>query len=514
MSKLDLRKKIVFIGMVQLVIVSGILFGLYFWESKNNARDAYVEKARSIVLTTEATREEMGNKWEHGVLTATQMADWAKAGDMEKIMDAIPIVTAMNAAAAKADEGGYQFRTPKFQPRNPKNQPDELESKILKMFEEQGAKEHYEFDAKMNAIRYFRPIRLTQECLLCHGDPAKSSEYWGNDQGLDPTGAKMENWKVGEVHGAFEVVQSLDEADAHVMTSLYQGGLTVAGLITAAAAAFFFLVTRSVVMPIRKVIQGLSEGAAQVNDAAAQVSSASQQAAANSSTAASSLEETSSALEEMAAMTRSNAENARQANELAGRARNSANSGDQTMVQLNTAMNAINDSSGEISKIIKVIEEIAFQTNLLALNAAVEAARAGEHGKGFAVVAEEVRNLAQRSAQAARDTTSLIASSVDRAKEGTGVAQEAAEALRAIVGDVGQVADLLNGISRASNEQSQGVDQINTAIGQLDKLTQQNAAGAEQTASASEQLTSMSTALKDQMVAELIRIVEGANKVR
>ena len=156
----------------------------------------------------------------------------------------------------------------------------------------------------------------------------------------------------------------------------------------------------------KRIIDGLIESTDQVNDAGSQVSAASQQLAEGASEQASSLEETSSALEEVAAQTRTNAENSGKANDLAAQARNNAEDGDKTMGQLNTAMAAINESSSEISKIIKVIEEIAFQTNLLALNAAVEAARAGEHGKGFAVVAEEVRNLAQRSAQAARELLS------------------------------------------------------------------------------------------------------------
>ena len=276
-----------------------------------------------------------------------------------------------------------------------------------------------------------------------------------------------------------------------------------------AAMALGVLITRGINRNLTRIATQLGEGADQVNDAAAQVASASQQLAAGASEQASSLEETSSALEQMAAMTRTNAENSRKANELATHARQNADQGETTMGQLGTAMTAINESSGQISKIIKVIEEIAFQTNLLALNAAVEAARAGEHGKGFAVVAEEVRNLAQRCAGAAKDTTNLIEGSVNRAREGTAVAETAAKALQAIVGDVGHVAELLHGITKASDEQAQGVEQINTAVSQMDKVTQQNAAGAEEAASAAEQLSSQSETVKG-MVRELVAMVNGA----
>lgn len=286
-------------------------------------------------------------------------------------------------------------------------------------------------------------------------------------------------------------------------------GVSAAGILSAIVLAYW--ITRGLVKLLKRIVAGLNEGAAQVNDAAEQVSTASQQLAEGASEQASALEETSSAIEEMASTMQANAEHAREANELANQARSAAADGDKTVTRLNATMGGINESSEKISKIIKVIEEIAFQTNLLALNAAVEAARAGEHGKGFAVVADEVRNLAMRAAQAAKETTSLIEDAAGRSREGVTVADEVGRALNAIVGDVAKVSDLVSGISAATQEQAQGVEQINTAVSEMDKVTQGNAANAEQSAAAAEELSAQSQNLRN-MVSELLALVGGSSE--
>ncbi len=287
------------------------------------------------------------------------------------------------------------------------------------------------------------------------------------------------------------------------VVTLFTGAVAmVAGVLLA------WLIARSIVRALQRVIAQLNDGADQVSDAAGQLSSASQQLAEGASEQASSLEETSSALEQMAAMTRTNAENSQKADGLTRQARDAADQGSTVVAELNQAMQGISDASQQISKILKVIEEIAFQTNLLALNAAVEAARAGEHGKGFAVVAEEVRNLAQRAGGAAKEISDLIANSTQRSQEGVKIAENVGTSLGGILTNVKNVSDLVNGIAKGSQEQAQGVEQINIAVSQMDKVTQQNAAGAEEAASASEELAAQAQTLKA-MVTELLALVQG-----
>lgn len=245
------------------------------------------------------------------------------------------------------------------------------------------------------------------------------------------------------------------------------------------------------------LVTTITEIVEQVNSGAKLVSDSSQILAQGASEQASTVEELTASLGQISQHTRLNAENAKQANALAQTAKANASQGNDQMKDMLNAMDEISLSSADIGKVIKVIEDIAFQTNILALNAAVEAARAGEKGKGFAVVAEEVRSLAGKSAEAAKETTAMIESSIKKVEAGTEIANRTAKALDEIVSQVDRAADFINSIAAASDEQAHSLEQINVGIGQVSQVTQANAATAQDSAAASEELSCQAVQLKE-----------------
>jgi methyl-accepting chemotaxis protein/methyl-accepting chemotaxis protein-1 (serine sensor receptor) len=290
------------------------------------------------------------------------------------------------------------------------------------------------------------------------------------------------------------LLASSQEGAAITSSNLWWTWATILAAVAIAIGVFFTV--RSINGALRQVTAELAQGADQLTNAAGQVSSASQVLAQGSSEQAASLEETSSSSEEIASMTRKNSENSRSAAEIASEAARQVAGANVSLAEMVESMNEINASSGKISKIIRVIDEIAFQTNILALNAAVEAARAGEAGMGFAVVADEVRNLAQRAAQAAKDTSSLIEESILTASNGKAKMGVVGEAISGITGGAEQARTLCEEVRLGSEEQTKGMEQIAKAIVQMQAVTQQTAASAQENASAGEELNAQSETLR------------------
>ncbi|HTI99212.1 MAG TPA: methyl-accepting chemotaxis protein [Dongiaceae bacterium] len=290
---------------------------------------------------------------------------------------------------------------------------------------------------------------------------------------------------------------------------LWLGSISV--LFAALAALLVALNSRQIRRQLEALAGRLRQTSAALTNSAAMVSTNSQTLADGAGAQAASLQETSSSLEQMSSVTRRNAENAQNANDLARQARTAADHGVTDMQAMSAAMETIKVSSGDIVKIIKTIDEIAFQTNILALNAAVEAARAGEAGMGFAVVADEVRNLAQRSAHAAKETATEIAGALAKTNQGVEISAKVATALNDIAAKVRQVDGLAAEVAGASREQTHGIQQINTAVGQMDRVTQSNAASAQESAAAAQELNAQALVMQ-QAVNELLQLVGGVER--
>ena len=393
-------------------------------------------------------------------------------------------------------------------------------------FGESGARAKKDLDALTALTESTEEHRFTNEASTdLQGIQLGHGEFWSAASSGNIDGA-AEDYKT-KTNPALKQIVKLAEAEvereSEVMAASVKDAQAVAALgrvMTLAMIALSVLVggimvfvVRAINAGLRRAVGELSEGAGQVASAAGQISSSSQSLAQGASEQAASLEETSASSEEINSMARKNAENSQAANVLVTQSQQKFTETNQSLATMVVAMGDIKASSDKVARIIKVIDEIAFQTNILALNAAVEAARAGEAGMGFAVVADEVRNLAQRCAQAARDTAALIEESIVKSNEGKTKVDQVAVAIRAITEESAKVKTLVDEVTLGSTEQTRGIEQIAKALTQMEQVTQQSAANAEESAAAAEELTAQASTLMD-VVGALSAMVGGTEAAR
>jgi len=461
---------------------------------------------RAIILSAEnARRSVSAMRNAHMFDEAKLKADAAGVSDYKQtnLYKTVPVVAAWNFITDVAGQEGYEFRVAAHNPRNPNNTPRPEEERILNLIENEKLPEYFEVDNKADEVVYARPILLSADCLLCHGDPANSP----TKDGKDLLGFRMEGWRDGGLHGMFLLRAKLDHIDTVVKAGMGRTTLWLTPLAICIGLGVYLFMSR-ISASLGALIESISEGSEQVTSAVGQISQSSQSLAQGASEQSASLEETASAAEQITAMTKKNAANSRSAADEMDHVSRRVTDSNNGLTEMAASMNDIKESGGKIAKIIKVIDEIAFQTNILALNAAVEAARAGEAGAGFAVVADEVRSLAQRSAQAARDTAPLIEDSILKSNVGSTKLEQVAVVILDITASAAKVKVLVDEVNLGSKEQARGIEQVSKAIQQISQVTQSNAASSQQSAAASQQLAAQAESMNS-IAQELRAMVQG-----
>ena len=508
-SDVPIRWKVLTLALLGPIVVAGIITSQRINDIRQGAEQALIDKSIGITLMAEATRDRMADKMRLGVIRPFDEMTTAQ------IVEAVPIVTALQVAADKAQEAGYEFRSPKVSPRNSKNTPNELEKSVLAEFKE--GKIDHKVIVEKDHIRYFRPIRLTEECLYCHGD---------NKGDKDVTGGTKEGWRAGEIHGAFEIISSLEATNKAVAAAKINVAISVLVMLSLIGLVSWFILRVSILKPldqakeyIEKISQGdltisigetskdefgqildklghmasnlrdivaelsstgqslesssnrmttlsedFSEGAEDTANRTLAVAAAAEEMSANMTTVAAATEEASTnialvanATEEMTSNINGIVNNTEKAQEITKTAVDEAKSASEKVDELGVA--AI-----EIGKVTETITEISAQTNLLALNATIEAARAGEAGKGFAVVANEIKDLAKQTAEATGEIKKRIESIQSSTNSTVGQIEQITTVITDVDTIVATIVDAVDEQSATTTEIAENISQASIGI--------------------------------------------------
>ncbi len=500
---MELGKKIVGIavGSIFATAAAGLLIqrSVIRQEGITMTRDAM----RVALISAENTRKSVSAMRMAGSFDDAKLLDNLRTTTdyrQASIYPTIPVVAAWISISAVAEKEGYGFRVAARDPRNKKNTPTADEERILGLMEKEKSPEVFEVNEGLGEMVLARPVSLSADCLVCHGDPAHSKTHDGKDM----LGFRMEDWHEGDQHGMFLLRAKMDKVDAVVAQGMWTTTLWLFPLAICVGVGVYFLLKKTT-GHLKELTQSITESSAQVTSAAENISASSQAMAQGTSEQVASLEETSAATEEITGMVRKNSENSRQAAAEMEHVNERVRESNTSLGEMIASMGEIRDSSKKIATIIKVIDDISFQTNILALNAAVEAARAGESGAGFAVVADEVRNLAGRSAQAAKDTAALIEDSLSKADAGSVKLERVVGVFQGISESAEKVKILIDSVNSGSREQTRGIEQVLSAIQQMDKVTQGSAASSEASAATSEQLAAQAETMNE--IAKQLRVV-------
>ena len=525
-KNLSMKWKILLISLLGPVVMGLILSLQRISDIEQGTEQSLLSKSRAIVMMAESTRENMAKKLQKGIIKPFSELK----NDREKLLEAIPIITAMRTAGRKAEQAGYKFRVPKQNPRNPDNTPTDLESNVLQELKNKNLEE--KVVKTESKIRYFRPIKLSKECMYCHGDPKGEK---------DPVGGTKEGWDVGEIHGAFEIISSLEKANNRINAATLNVVMWTLGILALMFAAIWFLMRGSLITPLQKtqeVLNSISNGdltrnldldredelgnmskmintmssnlhgvmtriaetseqlldsatnlrelAQQMTDKATDtqqrsnsVASAAEEMSTNMTSVASSMEQASTNISTVADSTEGIKQTLLNISENVGKTKSIAENAVNQAQNASTRIDDLSQAAQAIGSFTETINSISSQTNLLALNATIEASRAGEAGKGFGVVANEIKELARQTSEATEEINkkvegiqnSTYASSQD-IQEVMKVIREVNEFISDIAESVDQQTESTKEIAENINQASQGVQEVNENVAQSSQAAQ------------------------------------------